>query len=277
MRISRNSPGVSARRRCSAAIGVTSAAAAMIMVGAPATAAEPVAALSLTAPATAEVGDVVTISVGASAAADLYALDLDLAYDAAALAPVDGGDGYLDGGFGAASIGDDAVGVAYTRLGTSPGVAGDAEIATLAFEVVGDGRTTVAVSGGSLIGTEGESAALGEIAPVAIDVAADASADADADADADGGADGTDDADGTADAADGTDDTDAVDGTTGDDASGEADVDGDASADAAGQTEAEGELAVTGGTIAGAGALAALAAGAVVVGAVLVRRRKERA
>ena len=273
MRISRNSPGASAWRRCSAAIGVTSAAAAMILIGTPATAAEPVAALSLTAPATAEVGDVITISVGASAAADLFALDLDLAYDASALAPVDGGDGYLDGGFGAASIGDDAVGVAYTRLGTSPGVAGDAEIATLAFEVVGDGRTTVAVSGGSLIGTEGESAALGEIAPVAIDVAADADADAAADADGDDGsdgADGADDGDGTTDGdgtADGADGTDSTDGSSG----------ADASADAGDEAEAGGELAVTGGTIAGAGALAALAAGAVVVGAVLVRRRKERA
>lgn len=275
MRISRKSPGASAGHRCAAAVGVTSAAAALILVGTPALAAEPAAELSLTAPATAEVGDVITIAVGTASASDLYALDLNLAYDASALAPVDGGDGYLDGGFGAASVGDDAVGVAYTRLGTSPGVAGDAEIATLAFEVVGDGRTTVSVSGGSLIGTEGESAALGEIAPVAIDVAADA--------DGDGGADG---ADGSSDAADAADGPDAADGA-GDSADGSTDgsADGDAAssdADAAdgnadGQAEAGGELAVTGGTIAGAGALAALAAGAVVVGAVLVRRRKERA
>ncbi len=87
----------------------------------PAHAAPSVAQVSLTAPASVEVGAEITVTVAATGAGDLYAYDLAVAYDPDLVELVDGSVVTPDGGFADAT--DDAAGtvaVTHTRLGTSP-------------------------------------------------------------------------------------------------------------------------------------------------------------
>lgn len=263
MHISRGSaPSHRRRRVAAAAVGVVTAAGAVLLGAAPALAAPAQAgAVELNAPETGEAGGVIEVAVAVTDAADVYAAQFELGYDDEALRYVTDSAAFLDGGYGAASEEPGSAQLAYTRLGSSPGISGDATVVTVSFEVLRAGVATVSVDDGTLVGTEGEQEQLGAVDPVTISIAGDADTDpTNPDEPDDSGDDPatTDGADG-ADGADGTDDSTATDGSD----------------DTAAGGEDDGELAVTGGTIAGAGAIVVLAVGAIVAGAVMMRRRKE--
>ncbi|WP_162893106.1 cohesin domain-containing protein [Microbacterium halotolerans] len=245
------------RRAAAAAIGVVTAVGAVLLGAAPALAAPAqVGAVELSAPETGEVGDVIEVAVAATDAADVYAAQFELGYDDEALRYVTDSAAFLDGGYGTVSEETGAAQLAYTRLGSSPGISGDVTVVTVSFEVLRAGEATVSIDDGALIGTEGEQGPFGAVDPVTISVADDADADpTNPDESDDSGDDQA-----ATDGADGTNDPTTTDGS------------GDTAADGG---EGDGELAVTGGTIVGAGFVVVLAAGAIVAGIVMVRRRRE--
>lgn len=202
--------------------------------------------VQITAPASVDVGDTFSAVVSATAAADVFAHEVFVEYDETLLAYVDAT--YPDGGFGSASASGGEVTVSYTRLGSSPGLGGDLDLATLEFEAIADGDLDISVSAVTLIGTEGEQTDLAPEAAVSVEVIAVTPAPTPVPTDSP--------APTTAPtAAPGDDDDDDTTGVT-------ASVDD------------SGDLASTGGTIAGVGIIAAVAAAAIVGGVLLVRHRK---
>lgn len=158
------------RARAALVGGLAVAAAAL---AAPAHAAPSVAQLSLTAPASVEVGAEITVTVAATGAVDLYAYDVAVAYDPDLVELVDGSVVTPDGGFADAT--DDAAGtvaVTHTRLGTSPGLEGDVTLATLTFTAVSDGAAAFAVPTATLVGADAETATLTDAASATTTVTA---------------------------------------------------------------------------------------------------------
>ncbi|WP_158685460.1 cohesin domain-containing protein [Microbacterium halophytorum] len=270
MHISRGSAPSQRRRRAAAvAVGIAAAGAALLGSGPALAAPAQVGAVELSAPATGEVGEVVDVAIEATGAADVYAAEFALAFDDEVLKYIPDSAVFLDGGYGAANEESGAAQLAYTRLGSSPGVSGDATVATVSFEVMGAGDATVSIDGGTLVGTEGEQQPLGAVEAVTISVADDAGADPTNPDDPGGTGD-----DQPTDGGDGADDPASTDGS-GDSSSDDAASDGPGEAGSDEAASDDGELAVTGGTIAGAGIAVVVAAGAIVTGIVLVRRRRE--
>jgi hypothetical protein len=155
-----------ARRRATMAGGL--ALAASLLPAHAALAAPTVAELTVTAPATAEIGDEITVTVAVTDAFDVYALDLAVTYDPELVEYVEDSGTTPDGGF--SDVTDDGTGtvaVAHTRLGTSPGLEGDVTLATLTFTAVSDGDAAFGVPVASLVGTDEETAELDD-APGAV-------------------------------------------------------------------------------------------------------------
>lgn len=146
-------------RRWSALLAVTGALLGVALVAAPAAHAAPATTgvLTITADATATAGDTVTVAIAADATADLFAYDVVVSYDPALLSYDADSLVTPDGGFAAASADAGAVTLTHTRLGTSPGLTGAQTLATVTFTTLAAGDARIAVTGGTLIGTEGES------------------------------------------------------------------------------------------------------------------------
>ncbi|MFI2569471.1 cohesin domain-containing protein [Cellulosimicrobium funkei] len=160
------------RLRARAALVGGLAVAAAALAG-PAHAAPSVAQVSLTAPASVEVGAEITVTVAATGVVDLYAYDLAVAYDPDLVALVDDSVVTPDGGFADAT--DDAAGtvaVTHTRLGTSPGLEGDVTLATLTFTAVSDGAAAFAVPTATLVGADAGTATLTDAASATTTVTA---------------------------------------------------------------------------------------------------------
>ncbi|MFC8921827.1 cohesin domain-containing protein [Cellulosimicrobium sp. NPDC057127] len=142
-----------ARRRAALAGGL--ALAASLLAAPVAHAAPTVVSLDVTAPATVEAGDPVEVTVAVTGAADLYAYDLAVAYDPDLVSYAADSAVTPDGGF--SHVTDDGAGtvaVAHTRLGSSPGLAGDVALATLTFTAVAAGDAAFAVPAVTLVGTD---------------------------------------------------------------------------------------------------------------------------
>ncbi|MGO2658231.1 cohesin domain-containing protein [Mycetocola reblochoni] len=255
------------RRRRSLLIAATALTATAL---APATAASAAPAVLgtpvLTAPATAEVGDVITVELRTDAAGDLYAYELELSYDPALLAPVEDSVALPDGGHSSALVDDDATSVTHTRLGTSPGLSGEQSLVSIDFTTLAAGDAAVTLTGGETVGTELERTAVDDELSAVTAIAepsstgADAGADG-ADAGSDGGSNGT--ADAGSDGADGS-------GSSGDDSAAAADATPSPTAAPAADTP----LADTGAQAGAIAAAAALAVALLALGAVLVARRR---
>jgi len=151
------------RRRATLAGGLALAAGLLsaVATGTAAQAAPAVADVTVDAPASVDVGDAVEVTVAVTGAADLFAYDLAVAYDADLVEYVDDSAATPDGGFSdAADDGAGAVAVAYTRLGTSPGLEGDVTLATLTFTAVAAGEAPFDVPAVTLVGTDEETLTL---------------------------------------------------------------------------------------------------------------------
>jgi LPXTG-motif cell wall-anchored protein len=138
----------------------TLAAAALVILGtaAPASAAEGLAYDTLTVsaePLEVSVGQTVTVTAAATGLVDAYAYDLDISYDPALLAFVDSSEVTPDGGFGSASDDGSSVAVVATRLGTSPGLAGDQTLVTLTFTALAAGDAEIALTSGQFVDSSG--------------------------------------------------------------------------------------------------------------------------
>lgn len=164
------------------AAGVTLAASAAIVLGA----AQPAAAVIVSpgydslvisaAPAEASVGDTITVTAVASGLVDAYAYDLDIAYDPEVLEYVVDSESLPAGGFGTADAADGMVSVVATRLGTSPGLTGTQTLVTLTFTAIGDGDTTIALTGGRVVDSAGTTTNVDTESPTliaAVSIAAD--------------------------------------------------------------------------------------------------------
>lgn len=149
-------------RRLAAATAVTAALLGSTLLVAPAAHAAPAATdVTVAATSAAEVGDTVTVTLTAATVDDLYAYDLAVGYDADLLSFDDGSAVFPAGGFGDASA--DAAGVAalaYTRLGTSPGLTGGQTLVTFTFTALAAGDATIELASADLVGAAGDPAAL---------------------------------------------------------------------------------------------------------------------
>ncbi|MBD8077749.1 cohesin domain-containing protein [Cellulosimicrobium arenosum] len=160
-----------ARRRVALAGGL--ALAAGLLTTQAAHAAPSVAQVAVDAPAEAEIGAEIDVTVAVTDAADLYAYDLAVSYDPALVAFVEDSAVTPDGGFSDTS--DDGAGtlaVAHTRLGASPGLEGDVTLATLTFTTLSDGAATFAVPVVSIVGADEETDELTDAASAVTTIAA---------------------------------------------------------------------------------------------------------
>lgn len=133
------------------------------LITAPAAFAASVTAVEVTAPKEVEVGDSFTVTVTVAGAVDLFAYDAQVAYDESVVAFVPDSDEYPDGGFGTVSESMNTVAVAYTRLGTSPGLVGDLTIATLEFTAVSAGDAALSMPAVTLVGTDGTTSTFADV------------------------------------------------------------------------------------------------------------------
>ena len=171
--------GVIARSLCArtlaaGALAVGSVAlAATPALAAPAPIAPGITSASITAPATATVGDVVDASVALAGTSAVYAYELVVDYDPAVLDYVDGSATAPDGGFDAVDEQDGTLTVTHTRLGTSPELAGDLAV-DLQFAAIGAGDGTLGLSSVTLVSSEGLTTTLAapSAAPLAVTAAA---------------------------------------------------------------------------------------------------------
>lgn len=157
-------------RRAALVGGLAVAATALT---APAHAAPSVSDVTLDAPSSVEVGAPITVTVAAAGAVDLYAYDLAVSYDPDLVELVEDSVVTPDGGF--SDVADDAAGtvsVTHTRLGTSPGLAGDVTLATLTFTAVADGDAPFAVPTATLVGADATTASLTDAAAASTTVTA---------------------------------------------------------------------------------------------------------
>lgn len=180
-------------RRSTGALAAVGLATCLATGAAPAAFAAPVADIGVTAPASADAGATFDVVIDADAADDVYAYEIEIAYDAALLAPAD--EPILPGGgFDDLQVADGSVTVVHTRLGSSPALAGDISLAEIAFDALAAGDAAIQVTG-TLVGSDGETLAVDASQVVTIDAAAEPSpaptADPDPSAPADPAADGT--------------------------------------------------------------------------------------
>lgn len=136
----------------------------------PASAAPDTGTISLVAPATAAVGDTITVTLELGDAVDVYAYALTVEADPDVLAVVpDSGTG-PEGGFDSTELLEPGATLVHSRLGSSPALDGDLT-AALQLDVVGPGTADVAVSV-ELVGADGTSTTLPAATSAEIVVAA---------------------------------------------------------------------------------------------------------
>ncbi len=115
--------------------------------------------LSLTADASVTVGDTVTFTVDADSVTDLYAYDLVIGYDPALLQLDAATAVFPEGGFDSVGVtaGTDAATLTHTRLGSSPGLIGPQRLVSMSFTSLAPGSAEISLLAGTAVGTAGES------------------------------------------------------------------------------------------------------------------------
>jgi hypothetical protein len=130
-----------------------------LAVASAAHAAPPTAVLTVeVAPATAAVGDTVTVTVRGSGVTDLYAYDLVLSTDDLLLEPTGDAATGPEGGYTSAVAAPGEVTISHTRLGTSPGLSSTGQIvlASLPVRVLAAGTARIELSTARLVSSTGE-------------------------------------------------------------------------------------------------------------------------
>lgn len=155
-----------------AVAAVSLAVAAPLAATAAPTAVEPTA-FTVTASSTAlEIGDTVDVTVTGAALSDVFAYTVDLGFDPAVLAYVDGSASTPISGYTSAIASPGAVSIVHTKLGTSPAAEGDLSLVTLRFSAIGSGPAALTLNRVDLVATDSTSTPITTTATVAITVAA---------------------------------------------------------------------------------------------------------
>lgn len=142
-----------------------------LIVGiAPAASAAPSAVVDVSAPTSVAQGERWEMTITASDVTDLFAYDLRLTMDTAALALVSGEVIGPEGGFTSSTTTDSGYVVTHTRRGTSPGLDGDQTLARLVFEAPGEGTVPVDLSAVQLVGADGSTLDLNDVADIEVDI-----------------------------------------------------------------------------------------------------------
>jgi hypothetical protein len=141
------------------------------LTAAPASAAPTAVTATITAPATATVGDTLDVAVTVPATADVYGYQVDLTADADVLAVVDGSVTGPEGGFDAVRRTGDTVTLLHTRLGTSPALSGDLT-ASVDLRATVPGDIDLAVTRVTLVAADGSTTVLTDPASTRVTVAA---------------------------------------------------------------------------------------------------------
>jgi len=165
-------PAGAARRLLAAAVLALGLGAAGLAVGAPPASAAPVlpgAPTLVVAPTEVAPGDPVDVTVTLPDAADAYAVELALDVDPAVLALVEGSARGPAGGFDTARQDGRAITVAHSRLGSSPGLAGDV-VLTVQLLALAPGAGPVTLTGTTLVGADGVVLAVPAAGLPAVDV-----------------------------------------------------------------------------------------------------------
>ena len=134
--------------------------------------AEPSAVVDVSAPATVAQGERWEMTVTATDVTDLFAYDLQLTVDPAALALVSSEVTGPDGGFTTSTATASGYIVTHTRRGTSPGLDGDQTLARLVFEARGAGTVPVDLGSVQLVGADGATLDLDDVAGLEVDIEA---------------------------------------------------------------------------------------------------------
>lgn len=165
-------PAARRRRLRTAALAGGVALGLTLLVSSPAIAAPSSGPVLLTVSPAAEVGDTVDVSLTLPATTDVYAYEIDLSVDPAALGVVAGSSTGPAGGFDSldTDTSDGVVALVHTRLGTSPGLAGDIT-ASLQLTALAAGTTSVGATV-TLVDATGARTPVAGIAPAVVVVAA---------------------------------------------------------------------------------------------------------
>ncbi|MBD8061382.1 cohesin domain-containing protein [Oceanitalea stevensii] len=153
-----------------AAIAAPLCAGLLVLSAAPALAAPETTGLSLSVPATAAVGDTVSLGLELGETADVYAYALTVEVDPEVLAVVPDSATGPSGGFDSTEVSGPDATVVHSRLGSSPALAGDLA-AGVELTAVGPGTTTVEVSV-ELVAADGTTTSLPAVASTEVVVAA---------------------------------------------------------------------------------------------------------
>ncbi|PYG02231.1 LPXTG-motif cell wall anchor domain-containing protein [Georgenia satyanarayanai] len=153
-----------------AAIAAPLCAGVLVLSAAPALAAPETTGLSLTVPATATVGDTISLGLELGDTVDVYAYALTVEADPDVLAVVPDSVTGPGGGFDSTEPTAAGVTVVHSRLGSSPALAGDLD-AGVELTVVGAGTTSVEVAV-ELVGADGTTTTLPAVASAEMIVAA---------------------------------------------------------------------------------------------------------
>lgn len=144
---------------------------ALVAGAATAHAAPPEATVTIDVAESSRVGDTVTVVVRATDVVDLYAYDLTLGFDAELLRPVGTPSG-PDGGHTSSRSGDGTLGLTHTRLGTSPGLEGDAVLGTVGFTALAPGETEISLDGLELVSSTDETSTPGDLPTASVTISA---------------------------------------------------------------------------------------------------------
>lgn len=141
------------------------------LAASPALAAPTATGLTLTAPSTAQVGDVIDLTLDLTGAEDVFAYEVTLSHDPTLLTFADAAPASPDGGFDSATGADGTVTVVHTRLGTSPALAGELPVGTVSLTAAAPGTATIMASI-ELVGADGETLVLTDAATAVVTVTA---------------------------------------------------------------------------------------------------------
>jgi hypothetical protein len=166
-------PSTSPRRAVPRLLAAAAAAAVWLLPAAPALADPVIGSIAVDAPDTATVGEEFSVVVSAEGLEDLYSYEITLAYDPGLLSVDESSTSTPAGGFAdtEAEAADGALVIRGTRLGTSPGLSGDQDLATVSLTASSAGAASLALVSMTAIDSQGEAVDLRDLDAAAITIA----------------------------------------------------------------------------------------------------------
>lgn len=167
-------PSTTPHRGVPRLLAAAAAAAVWLLPAAPALADPVIGSIAVDAPDTATVGEEFSVVVSAEGLEDLYSYEVTLAYDPSLLSVDESSTSTPAGGFAdtEAEAADGALVIRGTRLGTSPGLSGDQDLATVSLTASSAGAASLALVSMTAIDSQGEAVDLRDLDAAAITIAA---------------------------------------------------------------------------------------------------------